>query len=164
MLACGQAFMAARDIRTRGSPRLAGLPFDNNAKKESTMNELFYPRERTLGTITLVLGILVWLGLIIGTVGTVLPALLGGLSKFLGGQFVVLFTDGLTAEEPRSVQLWCRLLKFRGKSEGLCRSGGVALRDARIADHPPVQRQQATFTSSEADGFLREGDCLRILA
>ena len=42
------------------------------------MNELVYPRERILGTITLVLGLLVWLGLIIGTfVGNFGGALVG---------------------------------------------------------------------------------------
>ncbi|MBI5889235.1 MAG: M48 family metalloprotease [Nitrosomonadales bacterium] len=50
------------------------------------MNELVYPRERTLGTITLVLGLLVWLGLIIGTVGTALIALLAGFVLYLFAQ------------------------------------------------------------------------------
>lgn len=50
------------------------------------MKELVYPRERTLGTITLVLGILVWLGLIIGTVGTALIALLAGFVLYLFAQ------------------------------------------------------------------------------
>jgi Zn-dependent protease with chaperone function/type II secretory pathway pseudopilin PulG len=50
------------------------------------MNELVYPRERTLGTITLVLGILVWLGLIIGTFGTALLALLAGFVLYLFAQ------------------------------------------------------------------------------
>ncbi|MDO8988525.1 MAG: M48 family metalloprotease [Sideroxyarcus sp.] len=50
------------------------------------MKELVYPRERTLGTITLVLGILVWLGLIIGTVGTALLALLAGFVLYLFAQ------------------------------------------------------------------------------
>ncbi len=40
------------------------------------MNELVYPKERTLGLITLVLGIIVWLGLIVGTFGTALIGLL----------------------------------------------------------------------------------------
>lgn len=39
------------------------------------MDDLVYPRERTLGVITLVLGILVWLVLIVGTVGGALVAL-----------------------------------------------------------------------------------------
>jgi len=50
------------------------------------MKELVYPGERTLGTITLVLGIIVWLGLIIGTVGTALIALLAGFVLYLFAQ------------------------------------------------------------------------------
>ncbi|MDP8566323.1 M48 family metalloprotease [Methylophilus aquaticus] len=45
------------------------------------MNELVYPRERTLGKITLVLGLLVWIGLIVGTFGVALLIL--GLSFLL---------------------------------------------------------------------------------
>ncbi|MDL5034586.1 M48 family metalloprotease [Pelomonas sp. APW6] len=44
------------------------------------MKELVYPKERTLGLITLVLGVIVWLGLIVGTFGT---ALIGLLFAFL---------------------------------------------------------------------------------
>ena len=47
------------------------------------MNELVYPRERTLGTITLVLGLLVWLGLIIGTFGGALIGLALGFVLYL---------------------------------------------------------------------------------
>lgn len=47
------------------------------------MNELVYPRERTLGTITLVLGLLVWLGLIAGTFGAALIFLLVGFVFYL---------------------------------------------------------------------------------
>jgi Zn-dependent protease with chaperone function/Tfp pilus assembly major pilin PilA len=50
------------------------------------MNELVYPRERTLGTITLVLGILVWLLLIVGTFGGALVALLVGFVLYLFAQ------------------------------------------------------------------------------
>jgi Zn-dependent protease with chaperone function/type II secretory pathway pseudopilin PulG len=50
------------------------------------MNELVYPRERTLGAITLVLGLLVWLGLIVGTIGTALIALLAGFVLYLFAQ------------------------------------------------------------------------------
>ena len=39
------------------------------------MQDLVYPHERTLGGITLVLGIVIWLGLIVGTFGTALIAL-----------------------------------------------------------------------------------------
>ena len=40
------------------------------------MQDLVYPRERTLGAITLVLGVVAWLLLIVGTVGTALLFLL----------------------------------------------------------------------------------------
>ncbi len=48
------------------------------------MNDLVYPKERTLGRITLVLGIIVWLALLIGTMGGLLIGLLIG---FLGYAF-----------------------------------------------------------------------------
>lgn len=47
------------------------------------MEELVYPRERTLGTITLVLGVLIWLGLIVGTFGGALIALAFGFVLYL---------------------------------------------------------------------------------
>jgi Zn-dependent protease with chaperone function len=47
------------------------------------MNELVYPHERTLGAITLVLGILVWLGLIVGTFGAALIVLAVGFIFYL---------------------------------------------------------------------------------
>lgn len=47
------------------------------------MNELVYPRERTLGTITLVIGLLIWLGLIVGTFGIALIALAVGFVMYL---------------------------------------------------------------------------------
>jgi Zn-dependent protease with chaperone function/type II secretory pathway pseudopilin PulG len=50
------------------------------------MNELVYPKERTLGTITLVLGILVWLGLILGTFGVALIGLALGFVLYLFAQ------------------------------------------------------------------------------
>ena len=47
------------------------------------MNDLVYPRERTLGNITLVLGILVWLAIIIGTMGGALIGLAVGFLVYL---------------------------------------------------------------------------------
>ena len=46
---------------------------------------LVYPRERTLGSITLVLGVLLWLLLIAGTFGVVLVYLLLGIQRGLIG-------------------------------------------------------------------------------
>lgn len=50
------------------------------------MNELVYPRERTLGLITLVLGLLTWLFLILGTFGVALLALAAGFVLYLFAQ------------------------------------------------------------------------------
>jgi Zn-dependent protease with chaperone function/type II secretory pathway pseudopilin PulG len=47
------------------------------------MDELIYPRERTLGRITLVLGLIGWLCLILGTVGVALIGLLVGFIVYL---------------------------------------------------------------------------------
>jgi Zn-dependent protease with chaperone function len=47
------------------------------------MDELVYPRERSLGTITLVLGVLVWVVLVVGTFGTALVFLLLGFLAYL---------------------------------------------------------------------------------
>jgi len=50
------------------------------------MQDLVYPRERTLGAITLVLGILIWLLLIVGTVGIALLFVLAGFIAYLFAQ------------------------------------------------------------------------------
>ena len=50
------------------------------------MNHLTYPRERTLGTITLVLGLIAWLGLIIGSFGIALVLLALGFVLYLFAQ------------------------------------------------------------------------------
>jgi Zn-dependent protease with chaperone function/type II secretory pathway pseudopilin PulG len=50
------------------------------------LSELVYPRERTLGAITLVLGVLVWLGLIVGTFGVALLVLAVGFVLYLFAQ------------------------------------------------------------------------------
>ncbi|HEV7446363.1 MAG TPA: M48 family metallopeptidase [Steroidobacteraceae bacterium] len=50
------------------------------------MDELVYPRERTLGTITLVLGLMVWVVLLIGTFGGALLMLAVGFLLYLFAQ------------------------------------------------------------------------------
>lgn len=49
----------------------------------TVMDELVYPRERTLGTLTLILGLLIWLLLIVGTFGAALLLLLVGFVLYL---------------------------------------------------------------------------------
>ena len=50
------------------------------------MNKLVYPGERTLSALTLVLGIVFWLLLIVGTVGVALIGLLFGFIAYLFAQ------------------------------------------------------------------------------
>ena len=50
------------------------------------MKEWVYPRERTLGAITLVLGLLAWLLILLLTLGTVLIYLLVGFIFYLFAQ------------------------------------------------------------------------------
>ncbi|WP_428622314.1 M48 family metalloprotease [Sedimenticola sp.] len=50
------------------------------------MSELVYPRERALGTITLVIGLLIWAGLLVGTFGGALIALAVGFVLYLFAQ------------------------------------------------------------------------------
>ena len=42
------------------------------------MTDLVYPRERTLGAITLTIGLIIWLALIVGTFGIALALLAFG--------------------------------------------------------------------------------------
>ena len=50
------------------------------------MEKLVYPKERTLGTITLVVGVIAWLLLILGTVGVALLFVLLGFIGYLFAQ------------------------------------------------------------------------------
>ena len=59
------------------------------ANERPFMTQLVYPTERTLGTVTLVLGSLVWLGLLIGTMGMALVALVVGVLIYLFLQFAL---------------------------------------------------------------------------
>ena len=54
------------------------------------MEELVYPRERTLGTITLILGLIAWLALVIGTFGIALLVLAAGFVAYLFAQSAVI--------------------------------------------------------------------------
>src|SRR5579872_6214496 len=53
---------------------------------ENAVQNLVYPHERTLGAITLVLGLLAWVGLIAGTFGVALVVLAFGFIAYLFAQ------------------------------------------------------------------------------
>lgn len=61
------------------------IPIVNRRNPYSVLDTsaLVYPRERTLGAITLVLGIIVWIALIVGTFGLALLLLLAGFVVYL---------------------------------------------------------------------------------
>ncbi|RZL35196.1 MAG: M48 family peptidase, partial [Rubrivivax sp.] len=54
------------------------------------MKEWVHPRERSLGLLMLVLGSLVWLGLVVGTMGVILGALLLGFVVYVFAQSALL--------------------------------------------------------------------------
>src|SRR5690349_308339 len=77
----GQGRIAPRSgLWQHGEARPPAAPIH---RKNSQMNDLVYPRERTLGKLTLVLGILAWIALIVGTGGVALAALLAGFVVYL---------------------------------------------------------------------------------
>jgi Zn-dependent protease with chaperone function len=100
-------------------------------------DELVYPRERTLGTITLVLGILVWLLIIVGTVGIALVYLLIGflfylfahsaLIAWLRGNGVLLSSQQLPDLRDRFDACCGRLGLDQDKPEAYLLQGGGAL-------------------------------------
>ncbi len=67
------------------SVRMAPAP-SSNKRCGVFVNQLVYPRERMLGTIALVLGLLIWLALIVGTLGGALLGLALGFVLYLFAQ------------------------------------------------------------------------------
>ena len=100
-------------------------------------DELVYPRERTLGTITLVLGLLVWLLIIVGTFGIALVYLLIGLLFYLfahsaliawlRGNGVLLSAQQLPDLRDRFDACCARLGLDKDKPEAYLLQGGGAL-------------------------------------
>lgn len=77
------------------------------------MDKLVYPREKTLGRITLVLGIIVWLLLIVGTVGIALLYVLFGFIGYLFAQSALiawLRGTGVRLSEEQLPQLYSQYL------------------------------------------------------
>ena len=65
------------------------IEFLSKGIETKNTNDLVYPRERTLGTITLVVGVLVWLGLVFGAFGGALLVLAAGFVLVLLAQFAL---------------------------------------------------------------------------
>lgn len=100
------------------------------------MNELVYPRERTLGAITLVLGILVWLGLIAGTFGAALAVLAIGFVMYLFAQSLLIAYirgNGVELSEAQFPDLYaqftacCDRLQMRNRPQVYILHGGGGL-------------------------------------
>ncbi|SCY19024.1 M48 family metallopeptidase [Desulfoluna spongiiphila] len=100
------------------------------------MNELVYPRERFLGTLTLILGILVWGGLVIGTFGVALIALLVGFVVYLFAQSALIAYikgNGIELSENQFPDIYaqftycCDLLKFNEYPKAYVLNGNGSL-------------------------------------
>lgn len=78
------------------------------------MDSLVYPREKTLGTITLVLGIIVWLLLVLGTFGVALLYVLLGFIGYLfaqSGLIAWLRGTGVRLSEDQLPELYLQYLQ-----------------------------------------------------
>ena len=100
------------------------------------MNELVYPRERTLGAITLVLGLLAWLLLIVGTFGVALAILAFGFILYLFVQSTLIAHikgNGVQLSERQFPELFaqfsacCERLNIRNRPEVYILNGNGGL-------------------------------------
>ena len=100
------------------------------------MTELVYPRERTLGAITLVLGLLAWLALIAGTFGMALIGLLFGFLLYLFVQSALIAHikgNGVELSEHQFPELFqqfnacCDVLEIRSRPEVYILNGNGGL-------------------------------------
>lgn len=100
------------------------------------MNELVYPRERTLGTITMVLGLLAWLFLIVGTFGVALAMLAIGFILYLFVQSTLIAHikgNGVELSERQFPELFaqftacCERLNIRNRPEVYILNGNGGL-------------------------------------
>jgi Zn-dependent protease with chaperone function/type II secretory pathway pseudopilin PulG len=100
------------------------------------MEDLVYPRERTLGAITLVLGVVVWIALIVGTAGVALLFLLLGFVAYLFIQSTlishikgngVLLTEAQFPDLHAQFVACCDQLKLTRRPEAYVLNGGGAL-------------------------------------
>lgn len=100
------------------------------------MNELVYPRERTLGTLTLVLGLIFWLCLIIGSFGTALIGLALGFLLYLFAQSTLIAHikgNGVELSEAQFPDLYaqftscCDRLQIKKRPQAYILSGNGSL-------------------------------------
>lgn len=100
------------------------------------MNELVYPRERVLGTITLILGLLIWLGLIVGTFGVALLILAAGFILYLFAQSALIAHikgNGVELTEEQFPELYaqfvecCERLQIKQRPEAYILNGDGGL-------------------------------------
>ena len=100
------------------------------------MDELVYPRERTLATLTLILGLLIWLLLIAGTFGVALLILLAGFVAHLFAQSALIARikgNGVELSEAQFPDLYahfsacCERLKIAKRPQVYIVNGNGAL-------------------------------------
>lgn len=100
------------------------------------MQQLVYPRERTLGAITLVLGLIAWLALIVGTLGIALLILALGFVAYLFAQSALIAHikgNGVELSEAQFPDLYaqfaecCERLQLDKRPQAYILSGNGAL-------------------------------------
>lgn len=100
------------------------------------MDELVYPRERTLGKVTLVLGSLIWLGLLIGTMGGLLIGLAIGFLAYVFAQSTLIAYikgNGVELSEAQFPDLYeqfkscCAQLGIKNEPQAFVLNGGGSL-------------------------------------
>ena len=103
------------------------------------MDALVYPRERTLGTITLVLGSIAWLLIVVGTLGIVLIYLAVGLHRLPVRPIRADFTH----QEHRGAPDTAAVSRF-------ARASSIAARTSRSRRRPKLTCWQATASSTRS--------------
>lgn len=131
------------------------------------MNELVYPKERTLGAITLVIGVLIWLGLVVGTFGGALIALAVGFVLYLFAQSALIAHirgNGVELSEAQFPELHAQFvaccdqlgLKTRPRAYVLNGNGGLNAFATRF-----LGNQFVVLLSDVVDAMERHADGVR---
>jgi len=131
------------------------------------LNELVYPKERTLGAITLVIGLLIWLGLVVGTFGGALIALAVGFVLYLFAQSALIAHikgNGVELSETQFPELHAQFvaccdqlgLKTRPRAYVLNGNGGLNAFATRF-----LGNQFVVLLSDTVDAMERHADGVR---